>query len=329
MSTPRTTSSLRRQLGVSLIELMIAVVVALILLAGLFQVYLSTKQSYNAQEQLARMQEGGRFALDLITRDLRRSGFWGGNVDLTTITGTSPGPVDADHICAKNNNRWGRMVEWRVSGLNQNMAPGGYDCATDHIAGTDILTVRYADAETIADADVAADNGLYLRTTIFRSRVMTGALKDAADNEIPPENPAITPTHLLPVNRRLVSHAYYVGDTGRTCPGGQQILALHRITLDPASGLPIPEELATGVEQFQVRYLVNGAEYVDAQNVDSNDWPNVEAVRVWLLMRGECPEQGIDNNTTYTMGDTVLDVDDSYRRQLYIGTVMLRNTVVR
>lgn len=327
MSIPHTTNGPLRQFGVSLIELLIAVVVGLILLGGLIQIYLSTKQGYNAQEQLARMQEGGRFALDLITRDLRRTGYWGGNVDLATMTG-SPGPVIPPlHDCSDD--RWGRMVNWRVSGLNQTAAPGGYACATDHVAGTDILTVRYADAETIPDAAVPADNSLYVRTTLFRSRVMTGALQGATANEIPPEDAALTPTHLLPVNRRLVSHAYYVGETGRTCPGGQQILALRRVTLDPTTGLPVSEELATGVEQLQVRYLLND-EYVDAQNVDLLDgWPNVQAVRIWLLMRGECPEQGIDNNTTYTMGDTVLAADDNYRRQLYVSTVMLRNTVVR
>lgn len=325
MNLKRARPTPHRQLGLSLIELMIAVVVGLLLLGGLIQIYLSSKQSYNAQEQLARMQEGGRYAMDLITRDLRRTGYWGGNVDLTTVTG-APGPAVPDNTC--NDGRWGRMVNWRVFGLNQNQAPGAYTCATGHIAGTDILTVRYADSDTIADAAIPSDNGLFLRTTMFRSRVMTGTQKDAPDNDIPPADPAFTPQHLLPVVRRLVSHAYYVGDSGLTCPGGQAIPALRRVRLDDATGLPVAENVAIGVEHLQVRFLLND-EYRDADDLTAADWPNVEAARVWMLMRGECPEQGLVNDTTYTMGDTVLAVNDNFRRHLYVSTVMLRNTVVR
>jgi type IV pilus assembly protein PilW len=326
--------NIRNEVGVSLIELMIALVVGLLLLGGLIQVYLSSKQSYNAQEQLARMQEGGRFAMDLITRDLRRSGFWGGNVDLFTVSG-NPGPEPPSHNC--NSAAWGRMINWRVSGVNHTAAPGGYTCATGHVANTDILTVRYADAEIVAT--VPGDNGLFVRSTMFSSRVMTGALAGQDDNRIFPDNLTTPPAplHLAPEARRLVSHAYYIGDSGQACPGGQAIPALRRVSLNPATGAPESELIATGVEQLQVRYLLNvggNDVYVDAQNVANDQWPNVRAVRVWLLMRGECPEFGLVNNTTYTMGDlaftpTANTVEENFRRQLYVSTVMLRNIAVR
>jgi type IV pilus assembly protein PilW len=327
MSTQTRSHFARRQLGISLIELMIALVVGLLLLGGLIQVYLSSKQSYNAQEQLARMQEGGRFAMDLITRDLRRAGYWGGNVDLATVTG-NPGPEPPSHDC--NSAAWGRMINWRVSGVNRIAAPGGYTCATDYIPATEILTVRYADA----NPTVPAGNGLFVRSTMFASRVMTGALAVEDDNRILPDDPAITPQHLLPTVRPLVSHAYYVGESGQVCPGGQTIPALRRVALDPATGAPASELIATGVEQLQVRYLLNDA-YVDAGVVTAaGQWPNVRAVRVYLLMRGECPEFGLVNNTTYPMGGwaftpTPNSVEENYRRQLYVSTVMLRNVAVR
>ena len=320
----------RRQLGVSLIELLVALVVGLLLLGGLIQVYLSNKQSYNAQEQLARMQEGGRFAMDLITSDLRRSGYWGGNVDLATFAGEPPAVVPSSHICASA--AWGRMINWRVSGVNDHDPETGlYACATDPVANTDILTVRYADANTLAT--VPANDGLFVRSTMFVSRVMTGARAGVDDNRIFPDDPAITPAHLLPEVRQLVSHAYYVGDSGQVCPGGQAIPALRRVALNPATGAPESELIATGVEQIQVRYLLNDV-YVDAQNVPDDQWPNVRAVRVWLLMRGECPEFGLVNDTTYTMGDLAFtpaanSVEENYRRQLYVSTVMLRNIAVR
>lgn len=321
----------RQQLGVSLIELMIALVVGLLLIGGLIQIYLSNKQSYTAQDQLARMQESGRFAMDLITRDLRRSGFWGGNVDLFTFAG-DPGQEPPSHNCTSA--AWGRMINWRVSGLNQTAAPGGYTCATGHVADTDILTIRYADADIVDP--VPANNGLFVRSTMFASRIMTGALAGEDVNRIFPDDPATTPAHLLPEARRLVSHAYYIGDSGQVCPGGQAIPALRRVALNPTTGVPEAELIAPGVEQLQVRYLVTDASgndvYVDAQNV--TQWPNVRAVRIWLLVRGECPEPGLVNDTTYTMGDfpftpAANSIEENYRRQLYVSTVMLRNIAVR
>lgn len=319
----------RRQLGLSLIELMIALVIGLLLIGGLIQIYLSSKQSYNAQEQLARMQEGGRYAMDLITRDLRRSGFWGGNVDLFTIAG-DPGPAPPAHNCSTA--AWGRMVNWRVSGVNHTATPGNYAaCATGHIANTDILAIRYAGPEAVAALPLGS--GLFVRSTMFAGRVMTADAAGQDTNRIFPDNPLITPAHLLPEVRRLVSHAYYIGESGQTCPGGQVIPALRRVALDPATGALTTEEIATGVEQLQVRYLWNDV-YRDAQDVPDDQWPNVRAVRVWLLMRGECPEFSLLNDTTYTMGDLAFTpvedtVAENYRRQLYVSTVMLRNTAVR
>lgn len=309
--------------GVSLIELMVALVVGLILLAGLIQVYLSNKQSYNAQEQLARMQENGRFAMELITRDLRRAGFWGGNVDLTAITGF-PGPQEPMHVCDAANNNWGRMIAWRVSGLDDNNT--GYACtAGNYINGTDILTVRYAGPNVFSD--VLQTGGLYLRSTMFLGRIMTGAETGNEANQAPPD-PTFTPAHLVPVDRQLVSHAYYVGESGRSCMNGDVIPALRRVRVDAVTGFPVSEEVASGVEQLQVRYLLDDA-YRDASAIPDTEWRRVTAVRVWLLMRGECREPGLSNDATYVMGNTALDVNDNFRRQLYVSTVMLRNTAVR
>jgi type IV pilus assembly protein PilW len=315
------------QRGVSLVELMIALVIGLLLLGGLIQVYLTSKQSYNAQEQVARMQESGRFAVDLIARDLRRAGYWGGNVDTLSITGT-PGRANPLHACG-NTNAWGRMIEWRVTGLNNtnSHADGGYgDCADGYIAGTDILTIRYAGPE-LADPNLLEDNRLYLRSTLFSGRIITGLTEGNPENDVPPLG-ADTPDHLLAVVRPLSAHGYYIGDTGRTC-NGETIPALFRFRLGP-DGTPIEaEELAPGVEQLQVRYLL-GEEYVDAGEVGTN-WPNVRAVRFWLVARGECPEPGLNNTTTFEIGDDAPwpPAPDNFRRQLYGSTVMLRNTIVR
>ena len=45
------------QRGVTLVELMVALVVGLILLAGLIQLFISNKQAYRIQEGFARLPE--------------------------------------------------------------------------------------------------------------------------------------------------------------------------------------------------------------------------------------------------------------------------------
>ena len=71
------TSPSRHQRGLTLVELMIALVLGLFLIGGLLQIFISSKQTYRMQEALSRLQENGRFAIDFMTRDIRLAGFKG------------------------------------------------------------------------------------------------------------------------------------------------------------------------------------------------------------------------------------------------------------
>ena len=62
------------QRGMSLVELMIAMVLGLIVLGAAFAVFLSNQRSYSANEGLNRIQEGARVGLELISRDIRAAG---------------------------------------------------------------------------------------------------------------------------------------------------------------------------------------------------------------------------------------------------------------
>ena len=63
--------------GLSLIELMIALVIGSILMAGLIQVFSASRAAYQLSEGLARVQENGRFAVDYLQRDVRMAGHFG------------------------------------------------------------------------------------------------------------------------------------------------------------------------------------------------------------------------------------------------------------
>lgn len=63
--------------GMSLIELMIALVIGLVLILGLIQVFSASRAAYQLSEGLARAQENSRFAIDYLQRDLRLAGHFG------------------------------------------------------------------------------------------------------------------------------------------------------------------------------------------------------------------------------------------------------------
>jgi len=69
--------------GFSLVELMVAMVLSIILLAGVIDIYINTKQTYNVQEGLSRMQENARFVMGRLTRELSTAGYLGclGSID--------------------------------------------------------------------------------------------------------------------------------------------------------------------------------------------------------------------------------------------------------
>ncbi len=63
----------------TLIELMISLVIGLSLSAAAILIYLNNKQAWVAQDNIARLQESGRFALQLLREDIRLAGYWGLN----------------------------------------------------------------------------------------------------------------------------------------------------------------------------------------------------------------------------------------------------------
>ena len=57
--------------GMSLVEILVAMAVGLVLLAGLIQVWASSRQTYRFAEAQARVQESGRYAVQMLAEELR------------------------------------------------------------------------------------------------------------------------------------------------------------------------------------------------------------------------------------------------------------------
>lgn len=87
------------QAGMTLLELMISLSLGLLLVAGIGTIYVGSNQTYRVQEQNARIQESGRYALEVIGRSLRQAGYWNmpiSPIALQTAFGDTP-------ICGTSN----------------------------------------------------------------------------------------------------------------------------------------------------------------------------------------------------------------------------------
>jgi len=78
------------QLGLSLVELLIAMALSLILMTGVISIFISAKQGYSNQDATAQVQENARFALDIMTREIRMAGY-GGCSDAISVANTLEG----------------------------------------------------------------------------------------------------------------------------------------------------------------------------------------------------------------------------------------------
>lgn len=78
--------------GFSLVEMMIAMVIALVALGATLALYLSSSQTARFQSAVQRVNENGRFAIDMISRSVRMSGYdpaGGASITGDSIKGTT------------------------------------------------------------------------------------------------------------------------------------------------------------------------------------------------------------------------------------------------
>ncbi len=315
-----------RQQGFGLVEIMVAITLGLLLTAAMVRMVLDTKENYTYSNTVARLQENGRFGMDMLTADIRRAGYLGLNNKVRDdagklIIGGTLGPQATDIKCKTGGSQWARQIERPLFGKNDNRS--NYACipAADYLRG-DILVTRYANADPIGTDGAAfpgkayLDSAIYLRAGTMDGKIFRGSDRDDAINDM---LEAPTADYLL------VANAYYLSTTNRSCQG-EPIPALFRETLNNA-GKPGGEELLAGVEQMQFQYGVDGRYY---NGWNAMDWSAVDSVKIWLLVRSECPELGFRDTNTYTMANITFTpdpdtIESRFRRRLYTTVVSIRN----
>ncbi|KAA1171711.1 hypothetical protein FWJ25_16200 [Marinobacter salinexigens] len=92
--------ALSRNAGLSLIEVMIALLLAMILTLGLTQIFVANSQSFRLAEASSRVQEIGRMSTSFLAREIRNADYWGCLRDLTNLNSTlnSGGPFNVSAL---------------------------------------------------------------------------------------------------------------------------------------------------------------------------------------------------------------------------------------
>lgn len=328
------------QAGFSLIELMIAMLLGLMLTAGAIQVLLSTQQSYRLQENMSRVQENGRFAVELIARDLRMTGF------------SHCGALGA--LAIHNN----------VKGAG-NTADPAFEYSSEPVIrpatdvpavdGSDSVFVRYMHESGLRVVDVndgkgnpnnanikVGGNALGLKqddvVTVTNCRESDTFRITNKPQETDDENQQVTLAHAANANLapklkgsyadgdrllQAVSARWYVGDTGRVHEDGSAIRALYR---EAGNG---PEAIVDDVETMRIHYGIDDTgnreadRYTRAAGV--TDWSSVAAVRVSLMLQ-TADGNLADSDQTVIFDNAIRHVTDRRVRRVFATTVALRNS---
>lgn len=330
---------MKKQLGLSLVELMVAMAIGTFLLAGAITVFGKTRDLYRTNDSAARLQETARYAMSTIEADLRMANYWGlmsradiiengPALDLTNLPAVDPTyslPVELAAYDAAID-ECGAM--WAVKLPAYVEATDSYTlgCAAaggGAVAGADTLTVRRASTEVIGAGGLGASAGqIKLQTSRVQGTLFASSTLPAG--YLPP----------LSETRALVVNGYYVGQDSDERDGTP---SLRRKQLDVEDGEPAITDLqiVPGVEDLQIEL---GADLNEDQNADYFVQPGtaipageqIVAVRVWLLVRAEQPELGFTDGRTYDYasrtGAAALAPADNFRRLLVSKTIALRNT---
>lgn len=83
--------SMPNKRGITLIELLVALVICGILIGGTYRVFIAQTKAYTVQDQVAEVQQDVRGAMEIIVRDLLMAGFQTSTFNSPLITGSPVG----------------------------------------------------------------------------------------------------------------------------------------------------------------------------------------------------------------------------------------------
>lgn len=316
---------MKKQKGLSLIELMISILIGSILLLGILQVYSTNRQTSNLLNGFAEVQENGRLAIELMSRDIRNADSWGCLPDASAI---------ANNLDTASPNYNPLIHDFSMGGIQgTNNASSQTVSGKAVVDGTDILIVRGsagsgARVEAPEMPTVSATVHINTGTNIQPDDVLL--ISDCQAGDIFRNTTGNTPTS------GEVGHNTGAGALKNVDGSFEKSYGLDARVLVPyvktffiangANGTPslwvdkdgTPTELIPGVEDMQVLYGedTNGDRLIDDWDSANNivDMNTVLSVRVSLIVRS------IDAVGT--------DETDKRLRKTYTVTTNIRNRML-
>ena len=353
-------NSKHKEAGLSLIELMIAMLVGLILIAGVLSIFISSRASYGINGAVGQIQENGRFALDFIRTATRKAGYMGCANSTSTVSYLNPSAdtMPYDFTTAITGYYFTAVPPAPTENPAPDPAAGDWTPNLDaYLTGkvlpnTDVLVVRYTQNNPMYINNITSSAATNMNVTGINS-LAPGDLMLISNC-----TSAIVMQTTAPTAGSTISHAA-AGSPGNATTGvpqnyiGAQVVSPNTDAFyigqgadgSPAlfaasfvSGAFTSQELVPGVESMRVLYGVdlNGDqvpdEYDKADSVDGAGlWNSVVSVRVALLLRSN---NGAVPQPTAAIPITLLETItaftpplDTRLRQKFIATIGIRNSL--
>lgn len=339
----------QRQVGFSVVELLVGLTISVFLLGGVIFTVVSGSQSYSVLNDMSRLQENGRVAMEYLARDLRMAGYFG-CYEGKVVNGLNVASGDLYDPSADIEGFDSTGTAWQPSGHT--------GIVSDIADGTDAITVRYANPSQAAAVETAMDTttgslnaaqsandyqfqegNIVVAAScdlidVFRVTADPGSANVLQHSDASQSSgPSNVSTALNGIYKPGAEIRGYRGVRYFIKTGGNNVRSLFRRSVD-VNGITDDEELVEGVENMQFLYGEDVDGDNDADNYSSaatvGNWDRVVSVRVALLLR-TVDEYGTNNDVDsqdYQLLDVTVDPDDlRVRRQVYAATIMVRNRV--
>ncbi|GLK90724.1 PilW family protein [Pseudomonas turukhanskensis] len=317
------------QKGLSLIELMVAMLLALILIGGVVQIFLSSRLTYSTTSALSAVQESGRFASEFLAFDIRNAAYKGECLaPINNLTGLTDARFTLDL----------GLEGWDNS---ETSLPTWFD-ADDRLEGTDIILLKHAvnssgavvnTGETVAPDDTEI-------TLAQASGIPTGTVLVASDpigcdiflNQSANTDSAVsretsgTFSHDYADDLEILSYqsAVYFIKAG----AAGEVPSLWRIRYNNGSAGMAAEQMVEGVQDMQIQYAVGDAnlaitgDYVDADDI--TDWSKVVSARFSLLVVSR-DANVVAQNQVISFNGADVTIENRRLAQVFTSTVGIRN----
>lgn len=329
---------MKRQKGVSIVELMIGLTIGILMLSALTALLVNNTQGRAELDASMQQIENGRYATQLVASELRHAGYYGEGV--SEEMAASKAPAALPDPCLTSIADLQAALPIAVQGYSQSaLSPLLCLDNANFKPGTDVLVIRRALTATVDVGDLNPAVP-YIQMIGTKMKLDTGS--NAGAFSLTTKAGAAAPIHPYTVQIYFVSPCSRPAN-GATCAGsvddnGFPRPALKRMELTGAGW--VTSTLVEGVDQFTVEYGIdnepNDNDKDGAPNIfttapaTTTDWANVVTVRMHILARNTRTSPGHKDEKTYDLGTlTVGPLNDNYRRHVYSEMVRLMNVSSR